>query len=320
MQRSHVLLLTVLLVVLLCVNAFLFWPSPPSPPPSSSSTLFAPTSFLFNPLEPEKRHRHHVVFDHFHQWHGTLKPSHVTDWLGIETAYEWDCIVNTSASMQYAHIQPARRIPCDIHAAHVKTGVREITGELPVLDDEYEEWVDVLLSVVRTPRDYVVVELGARYGTWGVRALKAWYQLRGTDARATFVGVESDAQFFGWMQDHVAQNGLNHESVLLHQMALKGAGTNLLSIINRSGIDHINYLDTDIQGAELDFFYHGPTLDWMETHVDVVHIGTHSSQIHARLEEHFLQRGWRRFFGYPLGYGTNCEDTVVTRCRPTVPV
>ncbi len=294
-----------LLLFLFCVHTLLFWPAEHK----MGSHVVGP---LINPLEPKHTDRlHHPVFQHFYQWRGALNPTHVTDWLGIETPYAWDCLTNSSATMQYADVQPARRIPCDRHVANVATGVEEIVGELPVVDDEYEELVDVLLSVVHTLHDYVIVELGARYGTWGVRALAAWHQLRGPDARATFVGVESDQQFYEWMHEHVTHNGVSHESILLHQFAQKGPGTHLLAIVNASGVDHINYLDADIQGAELAFFEHDPTLTWMDEHVNVVHIGTHSGAIHTRLDTMFQQRGWTRFFGYPLGYGKDCDSTVV---------
>jgi hypothetical protein len=212
--------------------------------------------------------------------------------------------------MHYFIVSPSRRYPCETHAARVAAGYTDPNpGDVPVVDDEYEEWLDVLQSVARTQDAYVMMELGARYGTWGVRALKAWERLRGTPAR--FIGVEADATFFTWMEEHVEHNNLTQYSTLLHQMAAKGKGTDLLSLVEKAQLDHIDYLDADIQLAEGDFFDHPATLTWMDQHVGAVHIGTHSDAVHARLKKRFESRGWTLLFAYAPGYhrgGHNCDN------------
>ena len=280
----------------------------------NTPSSFTPASWnlLYNPLEPTSYRAHHEIFSHFTRWEGAFVSDYVTDWLGVQTRYEWDCVDDPKSGMRYGAVQPARRIPCEIHAAQRAAGIRHIRGEMPVLDDEYEELVDVLQAVVRTPRDFVVVELGARYGTWGVRALKAWHQLRGVDARATFIGVESDPVFYQWMVDHVARNNLTHESIILHMSVRKGEDADLLAIVRKTGIDHIDYLDSDIQGSEGELFDHAPTLAYLDAHVSALHIGTHTNAIHRQLDALFRARsGWVRYFGYGLGYGRDCEKTVV---------
>jgi hypothetical protein len=269
---------------------------------------------LFNPLDPASPRRHHPIFNSFKRWKGAYDPNYIIDWLGIETKYEWDCIDDPKSTMHYSIIQPSRRIPCEIHEQQRQFG-GIIDGEMPLLDDEYEEMIDVLMAVNRTPSHFVMVELGARYGTWGVRALKAWHQLRGSSAPATFVGVESDALFFSWMQHHVNHNGMREESVLLHQSARQEKNYTLMDIAEKAGIAHIHYLDSDIQATEATFFDDQRTLEWMEDHVDVVHIGTHSNEIHNHLKRIFDSRKWVYFFGYPLGYrspsGKSCDDYLV---------
>ena len=62
---------------------------------------------------------------------------------------------------------------------------------LPILqiDDEYMRYINVLESVLYSSRqNYVVVEVGARYGTWGARALAAWAQKHSLES-AMFIGV-----------------------------------------------------------------------------------------------------------------------------------
>ncbi len=270
-------------------------------------------SLLYNPLEPTTLFQHHVVFSQFTRWRGSFDPEYVTDWLGIRTRYAWDCIDDPLATMHYSLVQPSRRIPCEIHDMMHEAGYNYFAGGMPIVDDEYEEYVDVLQAVVQTSREFVMVELGARYGVWGVRALKAWHQLRGQDARATFVGVESDGTYFEWMQEHVARNNLTHESVLIRAMAGKeGAGMDLWSIAKKAGIDHIDYLDADIQGSEGEFFDDPTTMAYVDTFVHVVHIGTHSEVVHRRVDQLFQQRrGWEQVLGYNIGYGRDCDKTLV---------
>lgn len=40
--------------------------------------------------------------------------------------------------------------------------------------DEYPEYIDMLETVVKAGSHYVIGELGARYGTWGVRGVSAY--------------------------------------------------------------------------------------------------------------------------------------------------
>ena len=69
---------------------------------------------------------------------------------------------------------------------------RCIPGPPPVDDDEYIEFVHVLLSIVDhdPARPYVMLELGAGYGVWTVRSIAALRQLRGADVAYVAVPVE----------------------------------------------------------------------------------------------------------------------------------
>src|SRR5260370_35145422 len=40
----------------------------------------------------------------------------------------------------------------------------------PAFDEEYFEWIDLLESVVAASGSYTMIDLGAGYGRWGVRA------------------------------------------------------------------------------------------------------------------------------------------------------
>lgn len=49
----------------------------------------------------------------------------------------------------------------------------QIEGYMPLVDDEYPEYIDILETVNRANDFYVFGELGARYGTWGARSVLA---------------------------------------------------------------------------------------------------------------------------------------------------
>jgi FkbM family methyltransferase len=54
--------------------------------------------------------------------------------------------------------------------------------------------------------------------------------------------------------------------------------------------DFIDFLDMDIQGAELDVIF--ACIDWLDKHVRMIHVGTHSLTVDARLSHIFHVHGW----------------------------
>jgi len=76
---------------------------------------------------------------------------------------------------------------------------------LPAVDEEYFEWVDVLESVDEAVDSFVMVELGAGYGRWCIRAAVAARE-RGL-GRVQLVAVEAEPDHFAWMLQHFRDNG-----------------------------------------------------------------------------------------------------------------
>ena len=96
----------------------------------------------------------------------------------------FDCDnLNDYRPSQLAHYYyfevPSRTRACHLHQAAILSGARTITPELPLIDDEYFENVAVFHAVLRaahlqqtnTSRKFVFAEVGARWGTWGARAI-----------------------------------------------------------------------------------------------------------------------------------------------------
>lgn len=161
----------------------------------------------FNPLSAGA-FPHADVFTRFAPaWRGAFDASALRDFLGVRTDYDFDC----TDDYGYLSFVPSRALPCRVHAARRNASGPTVhgavvDGDLPLVDDEYPEWVEVLEAVVRTADTlaaqggrrqrgsggepaFVVAELGARFGTWGVRALAAWARVAPPDARAKYIAV-----------------------------------------------------------------------------------------------------------------------------------
>ena len=77
----------------------------------------------------------------------------------------------------------------------------------PAFDEEYFEWIDVLEAVAAATHTFTIIELGAGYGRWCVRAGAA-VRRRG-DLRFSCVAVEGEPQHFRWMVQHLEDNDID---------------------------------------------------------------------------------------------------------------
>lgn len=89
------------------------------------------------------------------------------------------------------------RWECDRSAVRV--------SQIPPVDEEYFEWIDVLKAVKAAGRTFTMIELGAAYGRWSVRAGLAAKAL-GKKVRLSL--AEPEPQHLDWIQRHLALNGL----------------------------------------------------------------------------------------------------------------
>jgi FkbM family methyltransferase len=183
---------------------------------------------------------------------------------------------------------------------------------------------------------FTMVELGAGYGRWVVDAWNAMRRKGLENLPLRLVAVEAEPQHFRWMQEHFRNNGLDPAQHRLIEAAVAGKpGTVTFStghagawygqaIVKTDRIEHADYpearviqvpaltleqvlegieavdlLDMDIQGAELDVCTAGmPTL---LRKVRRVHIGTHGDAIDTGLRRLFRAHGWRNLHDYPNG-------------------
>jgi FkbM family methyltransferase len=89
-------------------------------------------------------------------------------------------------------------------------GPRPVTPPYPSFDEEYFEWIDVLESVEEASDHYVIVEIGAGYGRWSMRAASAVRRKPG--CRFHCVAVEAEPDHFRYLLEHFRDNGVDPSS------------------------------------------------------------------------------------------------------------
>ena len=285
-----------------------------NPTSSYAGLIFAlvrPEDAAYNPEEPLRSFAHSPLFKRFRPfWSGSFDSSWVVDFLGTHTAYEYDC----ENIERYRIWHLSRRIPCARHDLFRSTGVTDVVlGELPIVDEEYFEWLALLRAVTRfadfkTPekRPFAVVEFGARYGTWAVRGGMAARRLL-PDHPTQLLAVEADQTCHRWLLKHLKVNGFDTSAALRGFVSEKD-GTAAFSAWEKdspttemvpsfsaahllANFTVVDIIHCDIQGAESAFLQEA-TLSVLQTKVKSIHFGTHGTDLHDQLVATFTSRGW----------------------------
>ena len=178
-----------------------------------------------------------------------------------------------------------------------------VPSRFPIVDDEYMEYVDVLLSVVEhdPSRPYVIIEAGAGYGTWTVRSIMALRQLHGAQAKYVAVAVEPGTVHM--LHEHCVANGVNctivnayipRDSSAMGGIRDDGLWANrdphtvpprredeiqLSKLFESIEPPVIDYLDLDIQRAELEALTEPGLLEVLNRRLQRVHIETHGTSL-----------------------------------------
>jgi FkbM family methyltransferase len=100
----------------------------------------------------------------------------------------------------------------------------EVDVPYPEFDEEYFEWIDLFESVVAARDSYTMIELGAGYGRWAVRAAMAMRQYSSIPFR--LIAVEADPVHFDWLRMHFEDNQLDPNQHCLLQAAVGSVSGN----------------------------------------------------------------------------------------------
>jgi FkbM family methyltransferase len=243
---------------------------------------------------------------------GTPPAGWIVDFLGIRT--QWKFV--------------------DGHWPHTAEQISRMWQQVPAPEVnglEYYEWVDLLHAVLSARERFVMVELGAGYGRWAVRAARLVERLN--PLPITLVAVEAEPTHFGWLQEHFVDNGLDpaqHNLVcapvagsrvpvnfLVGQAATcygqaivpttdprpDGLQAQAMAAITLAEIvepyRRVDLIDLDIQGAELDVL--GAAIKALDTQVKRLQIGTHGPEIEQGLRHVLRAHGWQLVHDFPCG-------------------
>lgn len=131
----------------------------------------------------------HPVFEFFERWSGKTNGFYLRDFLGTKTdpkvKKSWKAQPKGFAKPNY-----------------------------PVVNEHYYDWLVVLSSVLAAKTQFNMIELGAGYAPWLVRAAYALKQIK-PELPFFLVGVEGDSSHFQWMVEHFENNDLLPEQHML---------------------------------------------------------------------------------------------------------
>jgi FkbM family methyltransferase len=140
--------------------------------------------------------QHHEVFSRFRQYCGEVPSGYYVDFLGTQISYKFVAGQPGVDSRGASWI--AQNYP------------------YPPIDEDYFEWIDLLESVVAASGSYTMIDLGAGFGRWSVRAAFAAMQYN-PELRCRVIAVEAEPTVYGWMKEHFLHNGIKpRRHTLLH--------------------------------------------------------------------------------------------------------
>lgn len=96
-------------------------------------------------------------------------------------------------------------------------GTLDVNGR-PAPGEDYLEWTDLLESVEAARKIFIMMELGAGYGRWSVRAAFLCKQFDNIPCK--LVALEAEPIHFQWLQTHFQDNGIDPKEYDLIQAAV----------------------------------------------------------------------------------------------------
>jgi hypothetical protein len=181
-------------------------------------------------------------------------------------------------------------------------------GMFPLEDEEYMEYVMTLTTAYEAARSgssYTFIELGARYGTWIVRAGVSFKSFDPVGS-LNLLAVEGNCHWFQKMVEHVRCNHLEDETKLILSYAgprsynkvvigrpetyTQPRAVSMLEMLPNYAF--VDMVDFDIQGFEWLTIEEPGVIDAMSEKVGFLHFGTHSSEIEKRIVTALQPKEW----------------------------
>jgi hypothetical protein len=223
------------------------------------------------------RRCHHSLF-HLIEAKGTkfdLAPGTIREETGLIVPWEYDCSTwNLSGIYEYhAGWVPSRSVRC-AQKAISDMGFKTVTVPLPLIDEEYFETIAVYQAALRAKGSFHAVEMGARWGTWGSRAVALLQAFNPMPYSVLY--YEPSATADGLIRVHEL-NGFNNYTLIR-------ANADHATFIQWSRtVPHIDVVDMDIQSYEATII--PEIIDVLREKVLRLIIGTHGVDTHYLIKE-----------------------------------
>jgi FkbM family methyltransferase len=151
----------------------------------------------------------HAIFDSFAPYCGPTRDNFHRDYAGAEFACSWT-------------LRPVAEPSLD-----------NWTAPIPSHNEEYFEWVDLLESIQAAGASYTMVELGAGFGRWGVRAGLLAKRHGIKDIRLIF--VEGEPKHVHWLRESIDLNSLTGTATV-HEAAIAYGGEPIPFLVSHDTI------------------------------------------------------------------------------------
>lgn len=203
---------------------------------------------------------------------------------------------------------------------------KHAVAQLPGVDEEYFEILDLVDATRSAQGRFVMVELGAGFGRWLVRAAKLLERFNPMPLH--LVAVEAEPTHFAWIADHFRDNGLDPDAHVLVQQAVSDHDGEVTFAVGNPGgwygqaiveqsyrgsrsvpcgrlapllapYERVDLIDMDVQGEEARIV--ADAIGVLDDKVRFVHIGTHSAAVEESIARIFRERGWTAVWEFPCG-------------------
>lgn len=135
---------------------------------------------------------------------------------------------------------------------------------VPAINEEYFEWIDLLISVWQAKETFTMVELGAGYGRWGISGLMA---AADRDLRSQIAFVEPEPRHCEWLDEAVDRHfgdPRNEGFAEVYERAIAYGRESVPFLVRQGDMNETNwfgqYVPTIEDGETTDRIYHGCTV------------------------------------------------------------
>jgi FkbM family methyltransferase len=136
---------------------------------------------------------HHPIFNEFKPFNGKVSTDYEVDYIGALTHKD-----------VLPQFEPRTN--------------EMVTSSTPPVDEEYFEWIDILSSVKDAKDNYCMLELGAGYGRWGVRAALAARQKNISQITIGF--AEAEPAHLIHLRQRLQYNNIKETEYRIHECAV----------------------------------------------------------------------------------------------------